>query len=60
MICTAEGAKNLRNFAAVYAGTTSGFEVIHGLLDRFMEVLGHKFVDAGSEKGYYIRKFDGT
>jgi len=28
------GAKNLRRCCAVYAGPTSGFEIVHGLVDR--------------------------
>jgi len=30
------GAKNVRRICAVYAGPTSGFEIIHGLVDRIM------------------------
>ncbi len=30
------GARNSRRLAAVYAGPTSGFEIIHGLVDRVM------------------------
>lgn len=33
---TIVGAKNARRLCAVYAGPTSGFEVIHGLVDRIM------------------------
>lgn len=33
---TIVGAKNARRICAVYAGPTSGFEVIHGLVDRVM------------------------
>lgn len=33
---TIVGAKNWRKLAAVYASPTSGFEVIHGLVDRIM------------------------
>jgi phenylalanyl-tRNA synthetase beta chain len=33
---TRVGAKNIRKLAAVYAGPTSGFEIIHGLVDRIM------------------------
>ena len=33
---TVVGAKNIRKLAAVYAGPTSGFEIIHGLVDRIM------------------------
>jgi len=30
------GAKNIRKLCAVYAGLTSGFEIIHGLVDCIM------------------------
>jgi phenylalanyl-tRNA synthetase beta chain len=33
------GATNYRKFAAMYAGLTAGFEVIHGLVDRLMVLL---------------------
>uniref|UniRef100_A0A7S4IXX5 phenylalanine--tRNA ligase n=1 Tax=Odontella aurita TaxID=265563 RepID=A0A7S4IXX5_9STRA len=33
---TAVGARNVRRLAAIYAGPTSGFEVVHGLVDRVM------------------------
>ena len=33
------GARNERRLAALYAGPTAGFEVIHGLLDRIMMLL---------------------
>lgn len=33
---TVVGAKNRRKICAVYAGPTSGFEIIHGLVDRIM------------------------
>lgn len=33
------GASNRRDLAAVYMGLTSGFEVIHGLVDRVMQLL---------------------
>ncbi|KAL3799715.1 hypothetical protein HJC23_010365 [Cyclotella cryptica] len=33
---TIVGAKNARRVCATYAGPTSGFEVIHGLVDRIM------------------------
>jgi phenylalanyl-tRNA synthetase beta chain len=36
---TIVGAKNSRRLAAVYAGPTSGFEIIHGLVDRVMTLL---------------------
>jgi phenylalanyl-tRNA synthetase beta chain len=33
---TVVGARNARRVCAVYAGPTSGFEIIHGLVDRIM------------------------
>lgn len=33
------GARNERRLAAIFYGKTSGFEVIHGLLDRIMQLL---------------------
>ena len=34
------GARNQRRLAAVHISRESGFEIIHGLLNRVMEVLG--------------------
>lgn len=34
------GARNERRLAAVICSKESGFEIIHGLLNRIMEVLG--------------------
>lgn len=45
------GARNKRNLAAIYCNTASSFEVIHGLLDRVMLVLGVPFDQA---QGYHI------
>ncbi len=33
------GATNQRRLVAVYCGKDSGFEVVHGLLNRVMDVL---------------------
>lgn len=46
------GARNERRLAAVICDLTSGFEVIHGLLDRVMQMVG---VPMNSESGYTIR-----
>lgn len=40
-------AKNERHFCAIYCGTTPGFESIHGLVDRFMQVLAVPVGDNG-------------
>jgi phenylalanyl-tRNA synthetase beta chain len=34
------GTYNRRKFCAVYVGPTAGFEIIHGLVDHFMSVIG--------------------
>lgn len=49
-------AKNKRNLCAVYCGTSSGFEVIHGLLDRVFQMLDIKPVKEGEKHGYYIKE----
>ncbi|XP_058067628.1 phenylalanine--tRNA ligase beta subunit, cytoplasmic [Magnolia sinica] len=49
------GATNRRQLAALYCNSKSGFEVIHGLVDRIMEVVGIPFVPVGDSTGYYIR-----
>jgi phenylalanyl-tRNA synthetase beta chain len=36
---TIVGTRNVRTVAAVYAGPTSGFEIIHGLVDRIFTLL---------------------
>ncbi|XP_060098170.1 phenylalanine--tRNA ligase beta subunit [Heteronotia binoei] len=46
------GARNHRHLCAVYHNKTPGFEVIHGLLDRVMQLLD---VPPSKENGYYIK-----
>lgn len=54
------GARNERHIAAIYCGKqSSGFETIHGLLDRIMQVLdvpyiGDKLDKKNLNDGYYI------
>lgn len=61
---TEVGARNERHLAAIYYGKqTSGFETIHGLLDRIMQVLDAPYIgelpDKKSQKGgYYIESTD--
>jgi phenylalanyl-tRNA synthetase beta chain len=50
------GAKNHRKFIALYCDTTSKFEEIHGLLDRFMEIIGIKNEE---KNGYSIESSEG-
>lgn len=50
------GARNSRRFCAVYYNKSPGFEVIHGLLDRTMQLLDVKPVHGD---GYHIQAADG-
>jgi phenylalanyl-tRNA synthetase beta chain len=43
------GAKNIRHFGALYAGTTSGYEEIHGLIERIMSQNDVSYVNADSD-----------
>ncbi|CAH0389432.1 unnamed protein product [Bemisia tabaci] len=52
---TEVGARNERHLCAVYCNKTPGFEIIHGLLDRVMQLLE---VPRDKEKGYYITSSD--
>ncbi|KAI9837967.1 MAG: hypothetical protein M1819_006121 [Sarea resinae] len=50
-------SRNERHFAAAWYGKTSGFEVVHGLLDRIMMMLKNAFVTR--EEGLDGKKLDG-
>lgn len=60
-------SRNERHFAAAWYGKTSGFEVVHGLLDRVMSMLKSAFITgeeglenpAVSDSQYYIKELDG-
>jgi len=57
-------SRNERHFAAAWYGKTSGFEVVHGLLDRVMAMLKSVFVTglenpATSDASYWIEELDG-
>lgn len=49
------GTRNSRRFCAVYYNKSPGFEVIHGLLDRTMQLLE---VKPGRGEGYHIQAAD--
>ncbi|KAH0541342.1 hypothetical protein FGG08_004180 [Glutinoglossum americanum] len=57
-------SRNERHFAAAWYGKTSGFEVVHGLLDRIMLMLKNAFLTheegLGGTKvdGYWIEEVD--
>jgi phenylalanyl-tRNA synthetase beta chain len=60
-------ARNERHFAAAWFGKTSGFEVVHGLLDRVMAMLKTELVapeeelvkDVQRVDGYWIEEING-
>ncbi|BEJ18163.1 hypothetical protein CspHIS471_0704400 [Cutaneotrichosporon sp. HIS471] len=50
-------SQNERHLGAVYINHKAGFEVVHGLLDRIMQILGVPYIataDSKAEYGYYI------
>uniref|UniRef100_A0AAY5KVJ8 Phenylalanine--tRNA ligase beta subunit n=1 Tax=Esox lucius TaxID=8010 RepID=A0AAY5KVJ8_ESOLU len=51
------GAKNNRRLCAVYYNKSPGFEVIHGLMDRVMQLLE---VKPGRDEGYHIQAAQGN
>lgn len=58
-------ARNERRLAAAYCGKSSGFEVVHGLLDRVMKVLNVPFLShaeglhgKSQADGYFIQGID--
>ena len=53
---THTGCRNERHMSAlIYSKTGSGFEIIHGLLDRVMELLEVPRCEVGSADGFYIK-----
>ena len=56
------GTRNYRRLCAVYMDRKAGFEIVHGLLDRIMQILGVPFLQTSSHEGkygYYIESADG-
>jgi len=51
-------SRNERHFAAAWYGKTSGFEVVHGLLDRLMLMLKSAFIT--SEEGLHSEDMAGS
>lgn len=49
------GARNCRRLLVLYSSTKAGFEVVHGVLDRVMQVMG---VSADRVHGYTTEAFD--
>jgi phenylalanyl-tRNA synthetase beta chain len=54
--------RNERHAAAVWCNKTAGFEVVHGLLDRAMQMLEVPKIastDTSANTGYYIKERSG-
>lgn len=60
-------SRNERHFAAAWYGKTSGFEIVHGLLDRIMAMMKSAFItgeeglenQAITDSQYWIEELDG-
>ena len=55
-------ARNYRRLCALYMDRKAGFEVVHGLLDRVMQILGVPFLQeasSGGKYGYYLSSAEG-
>jgi len=50
------GATNRRQLAALYCGATAGYEIIHGLVERIMQVIG--VVPPDDNTTYYLKPSD--
>ncbi|KAI6227038.1 Phenylalanyl-tRNA synthetase beta subunit [Aphelenchoides besseyi] len=55
---TDTNTRNQRNAAAIYCNKTGSFEVIHGLLDRIMELLDIPCAQQTKDYGYSIKGVD--
>ncbi|KAH6890362.1 hypothetical protein B0T10DRAFT_316956 [Thelonectria olida] len=58
---TERKARNERHFSAAYYGRTSGFEIVHGLLDRVLLMLRTNFLTQDDPKkpdGYWIEELN--
>ncbi|XP_076672747.1 phenylalanine--tRNA ligase beta subunit [Andrena cerasifolii] len=54
------GARNNRHLCAVYCNKSDGFEIIHGLLDRMLQVLEIPWTVDKYDNGYYLRAVEDT
>ncbi|XP_018797279.1 PREDICTED: phenylalanine--tRNA ligase beta subunit [Bactrocera latifrons] len=55
---TEVGARNERRLCAVNCNKTAGFEVVHGLLDRVMQLLDVPWKSGNQKHGYYLQATD--
>lgn len=49
-------ARNERHYCALYCNKQAGFEIIHGVLDRLMQMLNVKKSKSDKNEGYYIQE----
>ncbi|XP_054717836.1 LOW QUALITY PROTEIN: phenylalanine--tRNA ligase beta subunit-like [Uloborus diversus] len=54
------GSKNERRLCAVYYNKKPGFEIIHGILDRVMQLLDVPVLSSDSPNGYCIKACDNS
>lgn len=57
---TEVGARNNRHLCAIYCNKSDGFELIHGLLDRILQILEVPWNNNETKNGYYLRAIDGN
>ncbi|CAL7934787.1 unnamed protein product [Xylocopa violacea] len=50
----AVGARNNRHLCAIYCNKSDGFEIIHGLLDRMLQILEIPWSGDQTKDGYYL------
>lgn len=55
---TEVGARNNRHLCAIYCNKSDGFELIHGLLDRILQILEVPWNNNETKNGYYLRAVD--
>lgn len=53
------GSRNERHLCAVNYSKSPGFEVLHGLLDRVMQLLEVPFDSDGGHCGYHLKPIEG-
>ena len=53
------GARNERYLSAIHYNKSPGFEIIHGLLDRILQVMEIPFSPNKTDFGYYIKATNG-
>jgi len=56
---TEVGARNERRVCVVNCNRTPGFEIVHGLLDRLMQLLEVPRSNNKDVSGYYLQAVDG-